>query len=63
MYAINHLTHLLLQLRYYYYRKQNENYVTLIGNNPGDDISKGTGLYDGEDDNIYISKLDLYLAK
>jgi hypothetical protein len=35
----------------------------LIGNNPGDDITKGTGLYDGKDDDIYINKLDLYLAK
>ena len=46
----------------YYYRQESENYTTFQNENIlGKTIEKGAGLDDGQND-IYINKLDLYLA-
>ena len=48
-----------------YYRQTFENYITFVDDTIKDkDIEKGIGLDDFEKkDDIYINKLELYLAK
>jgi hypothetical protein len=50
---------------WYYYRQDFENYITFVDDTIKDkDIEKGVGLNDEENNvDIYINKLDLYLAK